>query len=105
MTLGYRTLRPGLFRGLWTGSCGSRMFRNDTCLASASSVRGEPPSSGRPRGPNGTKFGRPRKVQAVQDIATAKRVKEVGHTIKDIAKYFGVSRATLYRYFTQGGAA
>ena len=27
MTLGYRTLRPGLFRGLWSGSCGSRMSR------------------------------------------------------------------------------
>ena len=43
---------------------------------------------------NGTKFGRPRKVKAVQDIATAKRMKEDGHTIKDIAKYLGVCRAT-----------
>jgi DNA invertase Pin-like site-specific DNA recombinase len=47
---------------------------------------------------NGTKFGRPRKVQEVQDIATAKRMKEDGHTGKAIAKYLGVSRATLYRY-------
>ena len=47
---------------------------------------------------NGTKFGRPRKVQDVQDIATAKRMKEDGHAIKDIAKYLAVSRATLYRY-------
>ena len=50
---------------------------------------------------NGTRFGRPRKVQEVQDIATAKRMKEDGHTIKDIAKYLGVSRATLYRYLSE----
>jgi DNA invertase Pin-like site-specific DNA recombinase len=31
-------------------------------------------------------------------IATAKRMKADGHTGKDIAKYLGVSRATLYRY-------
>jgi DNA invertase Pin-like site-specific DNA recombinase len=54
---------------------------------------------------NGTKFGRPRKVQEVQDIATAKRMKEDGHTIKDIAKYLGVSRATLYRYLNDDQAA
>src|SRR3954454_21489919 len=30
VTLGYRTLRPGLFRGLWTGSCGSRMSTNES---------------------------------------------------------------------------
>ena len=54
---------------------------------------------------NGTRFGRPRKVQEVQDIATAKRMKEDGHTIKDIAKYLGVSRATLYRYLAEAEAA
>lgn len=48
---------------------------------------------------NGTKFGRPRKVQAAQDIATARRMRHDGHTVKDIAKFLGVSRATLYRYF------
>jgi DNA invertase Pin-like site-specific DNA recombinase len=47
---------------------------------------------------NGTKFGRPRKVDDVEHIATAKRMKVDGHTGKDIAKYLGVSRATLYRY-------
>ena len=47
---------------------------------------------------NGTKFGRPRKVREIQDIATAKRMKVDGHTCKAIAKYLGVSRATLYRY-------
>ena len=47
---------------------------------------------------NGTKFGRPRKVAATEHIATAKRMKADGHTGKDIAKYLGVSRATLYRY-------
>ncbi|KUI20510.1 hypothetical protein AU192_16415 [Mycobacterium lehmannii] len=47
---------------------------------------------------NGTKFGRPRKVDDGEHIATAMRMKADGHTAKDIAKYLGVSRATLYRY-------
>ncbi|GJP28817.1 putative resolvase [Mycobacterium marinum] len=47
---------------------------------------------------SGTKFGRPRKVDDADHIATAKRMKADGHTGKDIAKYLGVSRATLYRY-------
>jgi DNA invertase Pin-like site-specific DNA recombinase len=38
-------------------------------------------------------------------IATAKRMKADGHTGKDIAKFLGVSRATLYRYLTDVGAA
>ncbi|HUE61357.1 MAG TPA: recombinase family protein [Acidimicrobiales bacterium] len=54
---------------------------------------------------NGTQFGRPRKVREVQDITTAKRMKEDGHTAKDIAKYLGVSRATLYRYLADDAAA
>jgi DNA invertase Pin-like site-specific DNA recombinase len=47
---------------------------------------------------NGTKFGRPCKVDDADHIATAKRMKADGHTGRDIAKYLGVSRATLYRY-------
>lgn len=47
---------------------------------------------------NGTKFGRPRKVADAEHIVTARRMKADGHTGKDIAKYLGVSRATLYRY-------
>ena len=47
---------------------------------------------------NGTKFGRPKKVDDAEHIATAKRMKADGHTGRDIAKYLGVSRATLYRY-------
>lgn len=47
---------------------------------------------------NGTKFGRPRKVDDADHIATARRMKADGHIAKDIAKYLGVSRATLYRY-------
>jgi DNA invertase Pin-like site-specific DNA recombinase len=54
---------------------------------------------------NGTKFGRPRKVDDSTHIATAKRMKADGHTGRDIAKYLGVSRATLYRYLTEDGAA
>jgi DNA invertase Pin-like site-specific DNA recombinase len=54
---------------------------------------------------NGTKFGRPRKVADADHIATAKRVKADGHTGKDIAKYLGVSRATLYRYLDDSPAS
>jgi DNA invertase Pin-like site-specific DNA recombinase len=54
---------------------------------------------------NGTKLGRPRKVDDAEHITTAKRMKADGHTGKDIAKYLGVSRATLYRYLSQSDAA
>jgi DNA invertase Pin-like site-specific DNA recombinase len=54
---------------------------------------------------NGTKFGRPRKVDDTEHIGTAKRMKSDGHTGRDIAKYLGVSRATLYRYLIEDGAA
>jgi hypothetical protein len=40
---------------------------------------------------NGTKFGRPRKVDDSEHIVTAKRMKADGHTGKDIAKYLGVT--------------
>ncbi len=53
---------------------------------------------------NGTKFGRPRKVDDSEHIATAKRMKADGHIGSDIAKYLGVSRATLYRYFAESAA-
>src|SRR6516165_1095834 len=49
---------------------------------------------------SGTKFGRPRKVDDPLHLATAKRMKADGHTGKDIARFLGVSRATLYRYLT-----
>jgi DNA invertase Pin-like site-specific DNA recombinase len=54
---------------------------------------------------NGTRFGRPRKVADSEHITTAKRMKADGHTGKDIAKYLGVSRATLYRYLAEDAAA
>ena len=54
---------------------------------------------------NGTKFGRPGKVDEQDHIATAKRMRCDGHTGKDIAKYLGVSRATLDRYFAASGDA
>ena len=59
--------------------------------------------TGLPRA-NGTKFGRPRKVNDTEHINTAKRMKADGHTGKDIAKYLGVSRATLYRYLDDSAA-
>jgi DNA invertase Pin-like site-specific DNA recombinase len=54
---------------------------------------------------NGTKFGRPRKARSAQDIVTARRMKVDGHAARDIAKYLDVSRATLYRYLDDSGAA
>jgi DNA invertase Pin-like site-specific DNA recombinase len=54
---------------------------------------------------NGTKFGRPRKVHDASHVATAKRMRQDGHSAKDIAKYLGVSRATLYRYLSEHRAA
>jgi DNA invertase Pin-like site-specific DNA recombinase len=53
---------------------------------------------------NGTKFGRPRRVEDADHITTAKRMNADGHTGKDIAKYLGVSRATLYRYLVDNNA-
>ncbi|HEY2504795.1 MAG TPA: recombinase family protein [Mycobacterium sp.] len=53
---------------------------------------------------NGTKFGRPRKVDDTEHVATAKRMKADRHTGRDIAKYLGVSRATLYRYLDDDAA-
>jgi DNA invertase Pin-like site-specific DNA recombinase len=53
---------------------------------------------------NGTRFGRPKRVEDPVHIATAKRMKADGHTAKDIAKYLGVSRATLYRYLADEAA-
>ncbi|MGV0874455.1 recombinase family protein [Mycolicibacterium sp. XJ879] len=53
---------------------------------------------------NGVKFGRPKKVRDTDHIATARRMKADGHTAKDVAKYLGVSRATLYRYLTDAAA-
>jgi DNA invertase Pin-like site-specific DNA recombinase len=52
-----------------------------------------------------TKFGRLTKAKDVEHIATANRMRSDGFTVKDIAKYLGVSRATLYRYLSEHGAA
>jgi DNA invertase Pin-like site-specific DNA recombinase len=54
---------------------------------------------------NGTRFGRPRKVDDAEHIVTAKRMKLDGHSGRAIAKYLGVSRATLYRYLNADSAA
>ena len=42
---------------------------------------------------NGTKFGCPRKVADAVHIATARRMRDDGHTATDISKFLGVSRA------------
>jgi DNA invertase Pin-like site-specific DNA recombinase len=53
---------------------------------------------------NGTKFGRPKKVADPAHLVTAKQMKTDGHTVRDITKYLGVSRATLYRYLADEAA-
>jgi DNA invertase Pin-like site-specific DNA recombinase len=40
-------------------------------------------------------------VKETEDIATAKRMRSDGFMAKDIAKYLGVSRATLYRCLSE----
>jgi len=50
----------------------------------------------------GPRFGMWRPTTA---SATAKRMMADGHTGKVIARYLGVSRASLYRYLTEDGAA
>jgi DNA invertase Pin-like site-specific DNA recombinase len=82
------------------------MFRNDTCLAVREQCQGsELHSRGRHLGPTALSSGGPRKVDDAEHIATARRMKADGHTGKDIAKYLGVRRATLYRYLTEDTAA
>jgi DNA invertase Pin-like site-specific DNA recombinase len=51
---------------------------------------------------NGRKGGRPRKVDDA-DAAKARSLKGKGITATDIAKMLGVSRATVYRYLSDGG--
>jgi DNA invertase Pin-like site-specific DNA recombinase len=68
-------------------------------------ARRAPPSSAQTARANGTKFGRPREVDDSEHITTAKRMKADGRTGKDIAKYLGVSRATLYRHLAEDTAA
>lgn len=50
---------------------------------------------------NGRKGGRPRKVDDA-DAAKACQLREKGITATDIAKMLGVSRATVYRYLSDG---
>jgi len=52
---------------------------------------------------NGARFGRPKSVNDPVHMATAKRMKADGHTGKAIARYLGVSRATLYQYLDYTG--
>lgn len=53
---------------------------------------------------NGRKGGRPRKVDDA-DAAKARQLRDKGIAATDIAKMLGVSRATVYRYLAEEGAA
>jgi Resolvase, N terminal domain/Helix-turn-helix domain of resolvase len=50
---------------------------------------------------NGRKGGRPRKVDDA-DAAKGRQLREKGIAARDIAKMLGVSRATVYRYLSDG---
>jgi DNA invertase Pin-like site-specific DNA recombinase len=52
---------------------------------------------------NGRKGGRPRKVNDA-DAAKARNLRDKGITATDIAKMLGVSRATVYRYLSEGAS-
>jgi DNA invertase Pin-like site-specific DNA recombinase len=81
------------------------MFRNDTLLGERDQCQERTALKRETSRASGTKFGRPRKVDDSVHIATAKRMKADGLTGKAIAKYLGVSRATLYRYLNADSAA
>jgi DNA invertase Pin-like site-specific DNA recombinase len=53
---------------------------------------------------NGRKGGRPRKVDDAE-AAKARSMRDKGITATDIAKMLSVSRATVYRYLTDGAPA
>jgi len=52
---------------------------------------------------NGRKGGRPRKVDGA-DAVKARSLRDKGITATDIAKMLGVSRATVYRYLSEGAS-
>jgi len=52
---------------------------------------------------NGTKFGRPRKIDGA-DAAKARQLREKGITATGIAKMLGVSRATVYRHLSEAAS-
>jgi DNA invertase Pin-like site-specific DNA recombinase len=52
---------------------------------------------------NGRKGGRPRKINDAE-AAKARQLREKGITAADIAKMLGVSRATVYRYLSDGAS-
>jgi DNA invertase Pin-like site-specific DNA recombinase len=80
---------------------GSGIFRNNTLHGERELIRERTALKRQACRANGIKFGRPRKVANAEHISTAKRMKTDGHTARDIAKYLGVSRATLYRYLDE----
>jgi DNA invertase Pin-like site-specific DNA recombinase len=58
----------------------------------------------RDRAPTAPSSDGPARWTILATIATAKRMKADGHTGRAIAKYLGVSRATLYRYLAERDA-
>lgn len=81
------------------------MFRNDTLLGERDQCqeRTAPPEGVIPCLRHQVWVSR--KVDDSEHIVTAKPMKADGHASRDIAKYLGVSCATLYRYLDKSGAA
>jgi len=83
------------------GQCG---FRDVECLRSTNRLTACRRASRAAAAANGRKGGRPRKVDDA-DAAKARQLREKGIAATDIAKMFGVSRATVYRYLADDTAA
>ncbi len=100
--IGFRSLTEGLHT---EGPMGTAML---TIMAAFAQLERdtmiERTCAGLAAAANGRKGGRPRKVDAA-DAAKARQLREKGITATDIAKMLGVSRATVYRYLSEDGAA
>ena len=80
------------------GQCG---FRDVECLRSTNRLTACRRASRAAAAANRRKGGRPRKVDDA-DAAKARQLWQKGTTASDIAKMLEVSRATVYRYLSDG---
>jgi DNA-binding NtrC family response regulator len=104
-----RDLEPGCevaaSRGVFPSGRQAQGRLRNTAPGVGYPARSAPRSSAKPPESERHQVRAARKVADAEHIATAKRMKADGHTAKDIAKFLGVSRATLYRYLAPDLAA
>ena len=100
--IGFRSLTEGLYT---EGPMGAAMLTNMAAFAQLErDTKIERTRAGlAAAAANGRKGGRPRKVDDA-DAAKARQLREKGITASDIAKMLGVSRATVYRYLSDGAS-